>query len=94
MKILITGANGMLGTAIKAALQEQELFCFSSKELDISCSFQLDQKESLELQLFQLVSMVRFRFESQKRFQYRLDQLISSEIIKEVGFHFQVIFLV
>ena len=44
MKILITGANGMLGTAIKAALQEQELFCFSSKELDISCSFQLDQK--------------------------------------------------
>jgi dTDP-4-dehydrorhamnose reductase len=44
LKILITGANGMLGTAIKAALQEQELFCFSSKELDISCSFQLDQK--------------------------------------------------
>ena len=34
----------MLGTAIKAVLQEQELFCFSSKELDISCSFQLDQK--------------------------------------------------
>jgi dTDP-4-dehydrorhamnose reductase len=44
LKILITGANGMLGTAIKAALQEKELFCFSSKELDISCSFQLDQK--------------------------------------------------
>jgi dTDP-4-dehydrorhamnose reductase len=44
LKILITGANGMLGTAIKAALQEQELFCFSSKELDICCSFQLDQK--------------------------------------------------
>jgi dTDP-4-dehydrorhamnose reductase len=44
LKILITGANGMLGTAIKAVLQEQELFCFSSKELDISCSFQLDQK--------------------------------------------------
>ncbi|WP_292892402.1 dTDP-4-dehydrorhamnose reductase [Nonlabens sp.] len=44
MKILITGANGMLGTAIKAALLEQELFCFSSKELDIGCSFQLDQK--------------------------------------------------
>jgi dTDP-4-dehydrorhamnose reductase len=44
LKILITGANGMLGTAVKAVLQDQELFCFSSKDLDITCSFQLDQK--------------------------------------------------
>jgi dTDP-4-dehydrorhamnose reductase len=44
LKILITGGNGMLGTAIKAVLQEQQLYCFSSKELDITCSFQLDQK--------------------------------------------------
>ncbi|QJP35905.1 dTDP-4-dehydrorhamnose reductase [Nonlabens sp. Ci31] len=34
----------MLGTAVKAVLQDQELFCFSSKDLDITCSFQLDQK--------------------------------------------------
>ncbi len=34
----------MLGTAIAAALKDYELFSFSSKELDITCSFQLDQK--------------------------------------------------
>lgn len=43
-KILITGATGMLGTAITAALKDYNLFLFSSKELDITCSFQLDQK--------------------------------------------------
>ncbi len=34
----------MLGTAITAALKDYHLFIFSSKELDITCSFQLDQK--------------------------------------------------
>jgi dTDP-4-dehydrorhamnose reductase len=34
----------MLGTAVIAALQGQNLHAFSSKELDITCSFQLDQK--------------------------------------------------
>lgn len=34
----------MLGTAITAALKDYNLFLFSSKELDITCSFQLDQK--------------------------------------------------
>jgi dTDP-4-dehydrorhamnose reductase len=43
-KILITGANGMLGTSITAVLKDYQLFTFSSKELDITCSFKLDQK--------------------------------------------------
>lgn len=34
----------MLGTAIKAALNGYDIYSFSSKELDITCSFQLDQK--------------------------------------------------
>ncbi|AGC76569.1 DTDP-4-dehydrorhamnose reductase [Nonlabens dokdonensis DSW-6] len=34
----------MLGTAIAAELIDYTLFVFSSKELDITCSFQLDQK--------------------------------------------------
>lgn len=34
----------MLGTAIIAVLKDYQLFTFSSKELDITCSFQLDQK--------------------------------------------------
>ncbi|PQJ33158.1 dTDP-4-dehydrorhamnose reductase [Nonlabens arenilitoris] len=37
-KILITGANGMLATAIKNALSGCEVYAFSSQELDITCS--------------------------------------------------------
>lgn len=42
-KIIITGATGMLGTAITSALQGHDLYTYSSKELDITCSFKLDQ---------------------------------------------------
>ena len=42
-KIIITGATGMLGTAITSALQGHDLYGYSSKELDITCSFKLDQ---------------------------------------------------
>ena len=42
-KIIITGATGMLGTAITNALQGHDLYGYSSKELDITCSFKLDQ---------------------------------------------------
>lgn len=36
-KILITGVNGMLGTAIKHALSSHDVSGFSSQELDITC---------------------------------------------------------
>lgn len=42
-KIIITGATGMLGTAITSALQGHDLYSYSSKDLDITCSFKLDQ---------------------------------------------------
>jgi len=42
-KIIITGATGMLGTAIISALQGHDLYGYSSKDLDITCSFKLDQ---------------------------------------------------
>lgn len=34
----------MLGTAIKASLKDCDVYSFGSKELDITCSFQLDQR--------------------------------------------------
>ncbi|GAK98661.1 dTDP-4-dehydrorhamnose reductase [Nonlabens ulvanivorans] len=43
-KILITGANGMLATAIKNALSGCDLYAFSSQELDITCSQSLHKK--------------------------------------------------
>ncbi|EAS20686.1 dTDP-4-dehydrorhamnose reductase [Flavobacteria bacterium BBFL7] len=43
-KVIITGANGMLGTAIKKALSAQDVYAFSSNELDITCSQQLHKK--------------------------------------------------
>ena len=42
-KIIITGATGMLGTAITSALQGHDLYSYSSKDLDITCSFKLDE---------------------------------------------------
>lgn len=36
MKILITGANGMLGKAIQKEFKSEELICTDSKELDIT----------------------------------------------------------
>ncbi|MEO9952222.1 dTDP-4-dehydrorhamnose reductase [Nonlabens sp.] len=42
-KIIITGVTGMLGTAITNALQGHDLYSYSSKDLDITCSFKLDQ---------------------------------------------------
>ena len=43
MKILITGAHGMLGTAIKSSLSGCEVHAFSSKDFDITCSHQMDE---------------------------------------------------
>lgn len=36
MKILITGANGMLAKAVKEELKENELVCTDVEELDIT----------------------------------------------------------
>ncbi len=43
-KIIITGANGMLGIAISNALVNHQLFRFTSKELDITCTHQFHKK--------------------------------------------------
>lgn len=42
-KIIITGANGMLGKAIQDALSNYETFAFSSQELDITCTQSLNK---------------------------------------------------
>ncbi|WP_431472488.1 dTDP-4-dehydrorhamnose reductase [Nonlabens sp. SCSIO 43208] len=44
IKVLITGANGMLGTAISKRLTSVELFTFTSKELDITCALKVQEK--------------------------------------------------
>jgi dTDP-4-dehydrorhamnose reductase len=43
MKVLITGAGGMLGSAVKNSLSVDEVHAFSSKELDITCSYKMDE---------------------------------------------------
>ena len=43
MKVIITGASGMLGTAVKNSLRVDEVHAFSSKDFDITCSHQMDE---------------------------------------------------
>ncbi|MGJ8683034.1 MAG: dTDP-4-dehydrorhamnose reductase [Nonlabens sp.] len=47
MKIIITGANGMLGTAIKNALSSHDVYAFSSQELDITCVQRFHKKVAI-----------------------------------------------
>lgn len=42
-KIVVTGASGMLGRAIKNTLSTQEVYAFSSSELDITCTHKLHE---------------------------------------------------
>jgi dTDP-4-dehydrorhamnose reductase len=44
MKILITGGNGMLGTALSEQLKDHDVYSYSSREFDITCPFQMDEK--------------------------------------------------
>jgi len=42
MKVIIAGGSGMLGIAIREALQNCEVYAMSSKEMDITCPSQVD----------------------------------------------------